>query len=167
MFEELALPITTTASARCAISVSAVWRLVVAKQRSLRDAVHTSPARARASSRMPVHSAVRERRLREHRDLRPVAEVGEHPIEIVGVLHEADRVGRDRQRADRFVVAGVAHVEDGEALAGPHPRFVVHLGDERAHGVHHVAAFGARGLDDFRRRAVGRQHQRRARRAPS
>ena len=44
-------------------------------------------------------------------------------------------VGRDRERAHGFVVAGVADVEDREALVGPDLRLVVHLGDERAHRV--------------------------------
>ena len=105
---------------------------------------------------------MRERGLGEHRDLRPVAEIGERGVEVVGALDEADRVGRDRERADRFVVAGVPDVEHGEALAGPDLRFVVHLGDERADRVHDVAAFGAGLGDHFGRRSVRRQHQRRA-----
>ena len=80
------------------------------------------------------------------------------------MLDQPDRVGRDRERADGLVVAGVADVEDREALAGPHLRFVVHLGDERAHRVHHVAALGAGRGDDLGRRAVRREHERRARR---
>ena len=59
-------------------------------------------------------------------------------------------------------MAGVTDVEHGEALAGPDPRFVVHLGDERAHRVHDVAALGAGRVDHFGRRAVRRQHERRA-----
>ena len=105
---------------------------------------------------------MRERGLREHRDLRPVAEIGDGGVEVFGPLDEADRVGRDRERADRFVVAGVADVEDREPLAGPDLRLVVHLRDERAHRVHDVAAFRTGGLHDFGRRAVGREHERRA-----
>ena len=105
---------------------------------------------------------MRERGLGEHRDLGRVAEIGERAVEVVGVLHEADRLGRDRQRADCFVVPGVADVQNGEALAGPDPRFVVHLGDERAHRVHDVAAFGAGGVDHLGCGAVRRQHERRA-----
>ena len=56
------------------------------------------------------------------------------------MLDQADRVGRDRERADGLVVAGVADVEDRVALAGPHLGLVVHLGDERAHRVHDEAA---------------------------
>ena len=56
------------------------------------------------------------------------------------MLDQPDRLGRDRERADRFVVAGVADVEDREALAGPHLGLVVDLGDERAHRVHHETA---------------------------
>jgi fermentation-respiration switch protein FrsA (DUF1100 family) len=42
VFDELAEPITTIASQRGAISMSADCRLVVAKHRSLRPGVHTS-----------------------------------------------------------------------------------------------------------------------------
>ena len=45
VFEELADPITTTASHRWAISDSAPWRLVVAKQRSERPGVQRSGKR--------------------------------------------------------------------------------------------------------------------------
>ena len=40
VFDELAEPITTIASQRAAIAISADWRLVVAKHRSLRPGVH-------------------------------------------------------------------------------------------------------------------------------
>ena len=72
------------------------------------------------------------------------------------------RVGCDRQRAGGLVVALVADVEDREALAGAHLGLVVHLGDERAHRVHHDAVVVARRGDHLGRRAVGRQHERRA-----
>ena len=85
-------------------------------------------------------------------------------VELVLALDEVHRLGRDGERADRFVVAGVADVQDREALARPHLGLVVHLGDERAHRVDDVAAFGAGRGDDLGRRAVRRQHQRRARR---
>ena len=78
------------------------------------------------------------------------------------MLDQVDRLGRDRERADRFVVAGVADVEDRVALAGAHLRLVVHLGDERAHRVDDVATLRARGGDDLGRGAVRREHERRA-----
>ena len=92
----------------------------------------------------------------------PVTEIGERGVEIVGALDQADRLGCDRQRAYGFVVAGVPDVQHGEALACPHPRFVVHLGDERADRIHHVTAFGVGFRDNFGSRAVRRQHQRSA-----
>ena len=110
----------------------------------------------------PGPLAVRERGLGEHRDLGPVAEIGERGVEVVGALHEPDRVGRDGEGADRFVVAGVAHVQHGEALARPDAGLVVDLGDQRAHRVHDVAALGPGGVDHLGRRAVRRQHERRA-----
>ena len=163
VFDEFALPITTTASAAVAIRVSAVWRLVVAKQRSLRDAVHScreALARLRRAGRSTrCARASSARASRRVRGRRPVASSSSR---CVLPLDEVDRVGRDRERADGFVVAGVADVEHREALAGAHLRFVVHLGDERAHRVHDVATLRARGRDDLGRRAVRRQHQRRA-----
>ena len=70
-------------------------------------------------------------------------------------------VGRDGHRADRLLVTLVADVHDVVALAGAHLHLVVHLGDERAHGVDDEAAGRPRGLDDLGRRAVRRQHERR------
>ena len=72
------------------------------------------------------------------------------------------RVRGDRDRADRFVVARVADVQDRVALPGPHPRLVVDLGDERADGIHDVPVRGAGRVDHGRRRPVGRQHERSA-----
>ncbi len=78
------------------------------------------------------------------------------------MLDEPDGVGRDRQRARGFVVAAVADVEDGEALARPHLGLVVDLGDERAHRVDHEPVVVAGRADHLGRRAVGRQHERSA-----
>ena len=50
MFDELAEPITITASHLAASSISADWRLVVAKHRSLRPGVHTSGKRSRTAT---------------------------------------------------------------------------------------------------------------------
>ena len=55
------------------------------------------------------------------------------------MLDEPDRLGRDGQRADRLVVAGVADVEDRVALPGADLGLVVHLGHERADRVDHEA----------------------------
>ncbi len=57
MLEELADPITTTASASAAIALSAACRLVVAKHRSLRFGIHRSGKRRRAASIRPCHSS--------------------------------------------------------------------------------------------------------------
>ncbi len=104
---------------------------------------------------------VGQRRLGEHRDALGVGDLRERRVELVFAFHEVDRFGGDGERADGFVVAGVADVEDGEALAGAHLGLVVDLGDERADRVDDVAAFRGGGLDDLGRGAVGRQHQRR------
>ena len=66
----------------------------------------------------------------------------------------------DGHRADGLLVALVAHVDDPVSLPRAHTHLVVHLGDERAHGVDDVAAPRPRGFDDRRRRAVGGQHDR-------
>ena len=87
-------------------------------------------------------------------------------VDVVLVLDQPDRLGRDGEGADRLVVAGVADVEDRVALPGPDLGLVVDLGDERAHRVHDEAALGAGRGDHLGRRAVGRQHERRRRREP-
>jgi hypothetical protein len=46
VLEELALPMTTMVSQRPAMALRAVWRLVVAKHRSLRPGTHRSGQRA-------------------------------------------------------------------------------------------------------------------------
>ena len=105
---------------------------------------------------------VRERRLGEHRHAFRIVDLFEQFVELLLPFEQVHRLRRDRERADRFVVAGVADVEDRVALPGAHLGFVVDLGDERAHRVDHVAAFRARAGDDLGRRPVRRQHQRRA-----
>ena len=50
MLDELAEPTTTTASQRGASSISADWRLVVAKHRSERPGIHSSGNRSRVAS---------------------------------------------------------------------------------------------------------------------
>ena len=105
-----------------------------------------------------------ERRLGEHRDLLGIGHLRERRVEFVFALDEVDRLGRDGERADGFVVAGVADVQDREPLARPHLGLVVDLGDERAHRVDDVAAFRTGRGDDLGCGSVGGEHQRRARR---
>ena len=56
VLDELADPMTSTASHSGAISISAVCRLVVAKQRSLMLGCHRSGKRRRVCSSTPSHS---------------------------------------------------------------------------------------------------------------
>ena len=56
VLDELAEPITTTASQRGAIAMSADWRLVVAKHRSERPGVHSSGNRSRVAASTPAQS---------------------------------------------------------------------------------------------------------------
>ena len=157
VFDEFALPMTTTACAAVAIPVSAVWRLVVAKQRSLRDAVHSGGNCSRVCVEQVGPFVVRERRLRQHRDAFRIVDRLRAARRAAPPARQPDRVGRDREGADGFVVAGVADVEDREALAGADLRLVVHLGDERAHRVDDVATLRARGRDDLGRASRGRR----------
>ena len=127
-----------SASHRGAISISADWRLVVAKHRSLRPGVHTSGKRCLRGVGDVGPVAVRQRRLGQQRDR--FVELRAGPSTSATDSTRCDRVGRDGHRADRLLVALVADVDDAVALAGPHLHLVVHLGDERAHRVDHVAA---------------------------
>ncbi len=68
MLDELAEPITTTASQRSAISISADWRLVVAKHRSLRPGIHSSGKRSAVALEHAGPVAVGERGLGEQGD---------------------------------------------------------------------------------------------------
>ena len=143
------------------IAISDDWRFVVAKHRSLRPGVHTSGKRSRTAHGDTFPVAVRQRGLGEQRHR--LVELGER-VDLADRLDAADRVGRDRHRADRLLVALVADVDDAVALAGAHLHLVVHLGDERAHRVDDEAAALLGGRDHLGRRAVGRQHDRAARR---
>ncbi len=102
---------------------------------------------------------MRERRLREDRDGLGKVGKGEH---VFGRLDAVHGVGSDSHRADCFLVALMADVDDAVALAGAHAHLVMHLGDERTDRVDDVAARLARLGDDLRGRAVRGQHQRRA-----
>ena len=161
MLEELAEPMTTTASQRSAISPRADWRLVVAKHRSLRPGRQTRGT-ARRRGRRP---SAQSRWLSVVWASRATgsSNVGER-VDLVDRLDPVDGVGGDGHGADRLLVALVADVDDLVALAGPHLDLVVDLGDERAHGVDHEAAAGPGGGHDLGGRAVGRQHDRAARR---
>ncbi len=52
----------------------------------------------------------------------------------------------------------VADVDDAIPLAGAHLDLVVHLRDQGAHGIDHVAPVGACGIDDLGGRTMGREH---------
>ena len=124
MFDEFALPITTTASASRAIVSSAAWRFVVAKQRSLRDAVQSDGTCSRVRSSRPCHSVCESVVCASIATSVSASMIAQRVVERGLAVDEADRVGRDRDRADRFVVAGVADVEDAVALLrrAPSPR---------------------------------------------
>ena len=105
MFDELALPITTMASASAAIACSAACRLVVAKHRSLRAAVHSSGKAARARSMMPSQSCIESVVCARSATFDGSSTVGQHLGEVVLVLDQPDGVGRDREGAGGLVVA--------------------------------------------------------------
>ena len=69
--------------------------------------------------------------------------VGLEVVQAVDVLDPLEQAHRGRGHghgADRLLVAVVAHVEHGVALAGPDLELVVDLGHQRAHGVDHHPA---------------------------
>ena len=163
MFDELALPITTMASASCG---DGLQRGLTVGGREAEVAAGRGPqfgelAPGRAPS-MPSQSCIERVVCASSATFAGVGDGGQHAVEVAVVLHQADGVGRHREGARRLVVTAVAHVEDGEALAGAHLGLVVHLGDERAHRVDHEAALVARGGHHLGRRSVGREHERRA-----
>ena len=161
VFDEFAEPMTTMASHRSASSISADCRFVVAKHRSLRPGDHTSGKRSRTATATPSQSrcdsVVWASRATGSSNSGSAATSATRSTRLIAL-------GRDGHRADRLLVALVADVDDAVALAGAHPHLVVDLGDERAHRVDDVAAPRLGGGDDLGRRAVGRQHDRRARR---
>ena len=161
VFDELAEPMTTMASQRLASSISADWRLVVAKQRSLRPGDQTSGKRSRTatatSPQSRCDSVVWASRATGWSKSGRAATSSTRLDAVIDVR-------RHGHRADRLLVALVADVDDAVALAGAHLDLVVDLRDERAHRVDDVAAPLAGRGDDLGRRAVGRQHDRRARR---
>ena len=146
-----------TASHRPTMASSDDWRLVVAKQRSLRPGVHTSGKRSLHSHGNALPVAVRQGGLGEQ--CNRLVELGQR-VHLGDRLDAADRVGCDRHRADGLLVTLVTDVEDAVALAGAHLHLVVDLGDERADGVDHerTALLGCG--HHLGRRPMGRQHDR-------
>ena len=159
MLDEFAEPITTIASHRGAIAISADWRFVVAKHRSLRPGTQRLGHRLACRLERAGPVAVRQRRLREDRDGLGKLGKGE---DVFGRLDAVHGVGSDSHRADGFLVALVADVDDAIALAGAHLHLVVHFGDERADRVDDVAARLACRGDDLGGGAVRGQHEGRA-----
>ncbi len=93
------------------------------------------PLATRHGDTLPI--AVRERGLGEQRDR--FVELRQR-VDLADATRPGDRIGRDRHRADGFLVPLVAHVDDAIPLAGTHLHLVVHLRDERAHRVDDEAA---------------------------
>ena len=123
VFDEFALPITTTASASAAMRGE---RALAVGRREAEVVAGRGPqlagtARACSVERCPVQSLCASVVWASSATLLGVGDLGEHRVEVVLVLDEVDRLGRDGERADRLVVAGVADVEDREALAAPAP----------------------------------------------
>ncbi len=147
VLEEFTEPMTTTASARPAMAFRAAWRLVVAKHRSDRLGIQRSGNRSRARSMMPDHSSwLRVVWASSATGRRPPSVSRSSRPSTSSARTRATDAGRHRHRADRLLVALVADVEDGVALAGPDLELVVDLGDERADGVdHHPAPVAGRG----------------------
>ena len=132
VLEELAEPITTTASDSAAIALSAAWRLVVAKQRSLRLGIQRSGKRWRAASMRPRHSSwLSVVWANRATGASAGIEVAQR-LEVLLVLEQADRLGGHGHGADRLLVTGVADVEHGVALAAADLQLVVDLRDEGA-----------------------------------
>ena len=135
VLEEFTEPMTTTTSDRPAMAFRAAWRLVVAKQRSERLGIQRSGKRSLGPGHDPRPLVVAEGRLgqKRHRGVR-VRSRAARSTSSSDWTRRTD-VGGDGHGADGLLVALVADVEDGVALAGPDLQLVVDLGDEGAHGV--------------------------------
>ena len=157
VFDELAEPITTTASHLEAMALRAACRLVVAKHRSEVPGTHRSGQRSFAAPSSASHSSDRQGRLGQERHRSVRVRQG---LELVEALDPLHRIGGDGDRADGLLMALVTDVHDGVALAGPHLDLVVHLLDQWAHRVDDRSAPGPGRVHDLGRRAVGRQHER-------
>ncbi len=160
MFEEFTEPMTTTASDRAAMTLSAAWRLVVAKHRSERLGIHSSGNRSRARFMMSDHSSWLRVVCASSATGAPRRDLGRGGLDVVLGAHQANRVGSDRHGADSLFVALVPDVQDGVSLAGPDLELVVDLGDEGAHGVDHDPTTVAGRGHDLGCRSVRREHER-------
>ena len=158
VLEELTEPMTTTASDRPAMAFRAAWRLVVAKQRSERLGIQRSGKRSLGPGHDARPLVVGEGGLGQegHRG------AGRHDGGVhVGLgLDQVDGVGGHGHGADRLLVALVADVENGVALAGADLQLVVDLGDEGADGVDDDPVEPAGVGHHLGGRAVGREHER-------
>ena len=76
---------------------------------------------------------------------------------VLGRLDEDDGIGRLPHRALDLDVAGMADQRDLETAAGIAPRLCVHLGDERANGIHDLEAALRALLVDLGRDTVRRE----------
>ena len=75
-------------------------------------------------------------------------------------IDEGDGLGCLGDGSHRFVVAGVADVDDVESAVGHALDLMVHFGDQRAHGVHQHRRPLSGPLCYLRGGTVGRQHHR-------
>ena len=114
--------------------------MVVAKQRSLRPGIHMPGKRSWVASSTSCQSRWLSVVWASRATGWSKPGEGGH---VVDALDAVDRIGGHGHRADRLLVALVAHVDDLVALARTDLDLVVDLGDERADGVDHVAAPGA------------------------
>ena len=122
MLEEFSEPMTTTASASPARALRAAWRLVVAKQRSLRLGIHRSGKRSPGRSTMPAHSSWLRVVWANSATRRRPPSTAPSPSRCVDVLHpleQAHRVGCHRHGADRLLVARVARRRGRCTPCGP------------------------------------------------
>ena len=92
VLEELAEPMTTTASDSAAIAFSAAWRLVVAKHRSLRLGIQRSGKRCRAASIRPRHSSWLSVVWASRATGVPSAASSSEGVEVLLALEQADRL---------------------------------------------------------------------------
>ena len=114
----------------------------------------------------PGPLVVAQRRLGQegdHRCVRASSGRGQR-VHVLDASSSRTASGATAMVPDRLLVPVVAHVEDRVPLAGPDLQLVVDLRDQGAHRVDHHPTVGAGPVDDLGRRAVGRQHQRCARR---
>ena len=116
VFDELALPITTTASAS---RRDALERGLTVGGREAEIVARRGPQRRHLLARPFEQAAplgVRERRLGEHRDLGVGVDVAQRLFEGGFAVDQADRLGRHGNGADRFVVTDVAEEKERHNL---------------------------------------------------